>query len=167
MSPQDSHYAYSRRPISHHYCGWCTAVEWTLFWKNRSLGFEELPQDLRFKSLIRKVAVSLQTTFATCSLLLQNSHNVLGRKTNARHIEQWGFFSVSHLLRHEVSVYNGHLRGPVTLTTIAKPVAVELSLPVFYDCLSRLGFKHSNFRSNPCATAAAEDCKPIIVETIA
>ena len=29
--------------------------------------------------------------------------------------EQWGFFSVPHLLWHEASLYNGHLRGPVTL----------------------------------------------------
>ena len=26
--------------------------------------------------------------------------------------EQWGFFGVPHLLWHEASVYNGHLRGP-------------------------------------------------------
>ena len=32
-------------------------------------------------------------------------------------IEQWGFFSVPHLLWHGASVYNGHLRRPVTLTT--------------------------------------------------
>ena len=31
-------------------------------------------------------------------------------------IEQWGFFSVPFLLWHGASVYNGHLRGPVTLT---------------------------------------------------
>ena len=30
-------------------------------------------------------------------------------------IEQWGFFSVLHLLWHGASVYDGHLRGPVTL----------------------------------------------------
>ena len=46
-------------------------------------------------------------------------------------IEQWGFFSVSHLLWHGSSVYNGHLRGPVTLTPIAERLAVELSRPVF------------------------------------
>ena len=45
-------------------------------------------------------------------------------------IEQWGFFSVPHLLWHGASVYNGHLRGPVTLTPIAERLAVELSLPV-------------------------------------
>ena len=46
-------------------------------------------------------------------------------------IEQWGFLSVPHLLWHGASVYNGHLRGPVTLTPIAERLAVELSLPVF------------------------------------
>ena len=45
-------------------------------------------------------------------------------------IEQWGFFSLPHLLWRQVSVYNGHLRGPVTLTPIAERMAVELSLLV-------------------------------------
>ena len=45
-------------------------------------------------------------------------------------IEQWGFFSVSHLLWKGSSVYNGHLRGPVTLTPFAERLAVELSLSV-------------------------------------
>ena len=33
----------------------------------------------------------------------------------------------------DVSVYNGHLRGPVTSKPVAKRLAIELSLPVFYD----------------------------------
>ena len=45
-------------------------------------------------------------------------------------IEQWGFFCVPHLLWHGESVYNGHLRGPVSLTPTAERSAVELSLPV-------------------------------------
>ena len=45
-------------------------------------------------------------------------------------IEQWGFFCVPHLLWHETSVYNGQFRGSVTLISIAKHLAVELSLPV-------------------------------------
>ena len=58
-------------------------------------------------------------------------------------IEQSGFFSVPHLLWHWASVYNGQLRGPVTLTPIAERFAVEMSLPVFYDLgLSRQGFNH-------------------------
>ena len=36
-----------------------------------------------------------------------------------------------HPLRHGPTVYNGHLRGPVTLTPVAERLAVELSLPVF------------------------------------
>ena len=43
-------------------------------------------------------------------------------------IDLWEFFSVPHLLF--ISVYNGHLRGPVTLTSITERLEVELSLPV-------------------------------------
>ena len=43
-------------------------------------------------------------------------------------IEQLGFFSVPHLLWHRASVFNGHFRGPVTLTLHAERLAVELSL---------------------------------------
>ena len=39
-------------------------------------------------------------------------------------IEQWGFFSVPYLLWHRASVYNGYLRGPVTLTPNAERLAV-------------------------------------------
>ena len=46
-------------------------------------------------------------------------------------IEQWGFFSVPHVMWHGASVYYGHLRGHVTLTPVAERLAVELSLPVF------------------------------------
>ena len=48
-------------------------------------------------------------------------------------IEQWGFFSVPHLLWHGASVYKCHLRGRVTLT----PIAVQLSLPVFTTWVCR------------------------------
>ena len=47
-------------------------------------------------------------------------------------IELWGFFKVQHLLWHGSNVYNGHLRGPVTLAPIAERLAVELSLPVLF-----------------------------------
>ena len=71
--------------------------------------------------------------------------------THARHkaIEQWGFFSVPNLQWHGASVYNGHLRGPVTLTPVAERLAVELSLhcTCFYDLgLLQLGFEHPTFR---------------------
>ena len=45
-------------------------------------------------------------------------------------IEQWGFFYMPHLLWHGTSVYNVHIWGPVTLTPVAKWLAVDLSLPV-------------------------------------
>ena len=38
-------------------------------------------------------------------------------------IEQWGFLSVPHLLWYGASVYNGHLRRPVTLFTTYRSVA--------------------------------------------
>ena len=47
-------------------------------------------------------------------------------------IDQWGFFSVPHLLWHVTSVYNGHIRWPVTLILIAEHLAVGLSLYLFY-----------------------------------
>ena len=50
---------------------------------------------------------------------------------SALSIEQWGFFSVPHLLWHGSSIYKGNLQGPVTLTSVAEHLAVELSLPVF------------------------------------
>ena len=46
------------------------------------------------------------------------------------------FFSVPHLLLHEASVSNGHLRGPLTLTPIAERLTVELKIPILttYVC---------------------------------
>ena len=43
----------------------------------------------------------------------------------------------THCLRHGPTVYNGHLRGPVTLTPNAKRLAMELSLPVFTTWVCR------------------------------
>ena len=45
-------------------------------------------------------------------------------------VEQRWFFSVLRLILHGASVYNGHLRGHVTLTPVAESLSVELSLPV-------------------------------------
>ena len=45
-------------------------------------------------------------------------------------IEQWGFFNVLHLLWHGSILYNGHLRGLVTLTLFAERLETELSIPV-------------------------------------
>ena len=53
-------------------------------------------------------------------------------------IAQWWFFSMPHLLWHPgAHVYNGYLRGPVTLIPIAECLAVELSLPVFTTWVCR------------------------------
>ena len=54
-------------------------------------------------------------------------------------IEQWGFFSVPHLLWQGQTVYNGHLRGPVTLTLVAERLAVQLSLPISITMLRSVG----------------------------
>ena len=52
-------------------------------------------------------------------------------------IKQLSFLIMPQLLLHGVSVYNGHLRGPVTLTPIAQRLAVELSpLIGLYDLSS-------------------------------
>ena len=60
-------------------------------------------------------------------------------------IEQWGFFSVPHLLWHGTFVYNGHLRGP--WHSHLSPSVWQGSCPsCFYDLgLSRLGFEHPTF----------------------
>ena len=38
-------------------------------------------------------------------------------------IEQWGFSNVPQSLQHGPTVYNVHLRGPVTLTSVAERLA--------------------------------------------
>ena len=53
-------------------------------------------------------------------------------------IEQWGLFNAPHPPRHGPTIYNGHLRGPVTLTLVAERTAVELSLPVFTTWVCRV-----------------------------
>ena len=59
-------------------------------------------------------------------------------------IELWGFFSVPNLLWHGASVYNGHLPGHVTLTSVASSVA---NTTCFFDLgLLRLEFEHPTFR---------------------
>ena len=56
--------------------------------------------------------------------------------------EKWGFFNVPHLPWHGPILYNGHLRGTVTLTPVAKRLAVEPSLYLFDDLeLSRPGIE--------------------------
>ena len=56
---------------------------------------------------------------------------VVNRHTRELSIEQWGFFSLPHLLWYGASVYNhGQFRETVTLATVAERLAVEPSLPV-------------------------------------
>ena len=43
----------------------------------------------------------------------------------------WSLSNEGSLACHGASVYNGHLRVPMTLTSIAELLTVELSLPVF------------------------------------
>ena len=45
---------------------------------------------------------------------------------------------MSHALRHVPTVYNGYLRGPVTLSLVAERLANEVSLPVFTTYVSRI-----------------------------
>ena len=56
-------------------------------------------------------------------------------------IVQWGFFTVPHLLWQRSNIYNGHLRGPVTPTTITERLAMELSLPV----LTKIFMEYAGF----------------------
>ena len=46
-------------------------------------------------------------------------------------------FIVPHQLWHGASVYNGHLRGLLTLTLIAEQFSMDLSLPVFMTIFRR------------------------------
>ena len=62
-------------------------------------------------------------------------------------IEQWGFFSVLHLLWHDASVYHGHLLGPVTLIRLA----VELSPTVCRD-------RDSNTQPSACGAYVQTHC---------
>ena len=60
--------------------------------------------------------------------------------------EQWWFFGVPYLLWHGASVYNGHLRGAVTLTNCRTFRSGAVTI-YFYDLLlSPLGFEHPYFR---------------------
>ena len=54
--------------------------------------------------------------------------------------------SVPQLLWHGASVYNGHLRGPMTLTSIAERLTVELLLSVLTNYVGRGWEKCWNFK---------------------
>ena len=59
-------------------------------------------------------------------------------------IEQWGFYSLWHLMWHATSVYNSYLCGPVTFAPNAERLAVERSLPV--EHLQWQGFNAWNYK---------------------
>ena len=71
-------------------------------------------------------------------------------------IEQWGFFSVPHLLWHGATVYNGNLWGRVTHTPIAERSAMVLST-CFYD-LSLTHSMDSNTQPSACVANALTHC---------
>ena len=111
-------------------------------------------------------------------LLVWRRHHYRGRATNfdlisvLMVIEQWGFFNVPHLLWHKPTLYNCHLRGPVTLTPVAERLAVELSLPVFNSsvcCGWDSNTQPSSFRTdalNDCANAAVVTSHNVYTNTM-
>ena len=52
-------------------------------------------------------------------------------------IDQKGFSGAPHLLWHRTYIYDGHLRGPMTLSLVAERQTVELSLPVLTTYICR------------------------------
>ena len=89
--------------------------------------------------------------------------NITGERlqisTYKRHLcpplSKWEFFSMPHILWHGTSVYNGHLRGPVTLTPVAERLAVKLSQPVLTTWVCRVW--DSNTQPSACDTNALTD----------
>ena len=62
-------------------------------------------------------------------------------------IKQWGFLSLPHLMWRGISVYNGHLRGPVTPTPFCSAFSSGAVTICFNEVfLSRSGFEHPIFR---------------------
>ena len=86
---------------------------------------------LLFNLFIIKIEFNLFCLLVCLFVMETSLLPVKGCKFWPMAIEQWRFFSMPHLLWHRSSVYNGHLRGPVTLTPIVESLAVELSIPVF------------------------------------
>ena len=69
-----------------------------------------------------------------CSLILKRQHYwwraICDLCSALMAMEKWGFSDVSHLPWHGPNLYNGHLRGPLTLTSAADHLVVEQSLPI-------------------------------------
>ena len=70
-------------------------------------------------------------------------------------IEQWGFFSVPHLLWHGASVYNGHLWGSLALTLIAESLAGG-----FHYLFLRLKSVAAGIRENPTFRLCGQRSNP-------
>ena len=115
------------------------------------LAITSISYNLMYMFVCMFVCLEFFVLLENCSLIWRR-HHYRWRAANfdlcsaLMAVEQWGFFSVPHLLWHRASVYNGHLRGPVSLTSNAQRSAVELSLPVFKTGLSRLEFEYLTLR---------------------
>ena len=106
------------------------------------------------KIILNKMATILELAaiaLFVCITLIWIPHHCWWRAANYDHcsahlaIEQWGFFSLPHLLWHGASVYNGRLQRSMTLTPISERLAVKLSLHVFFD-LGLFGVISKNFK---------------------
>ena len=119
-----------------------TGSFWSILWKKKimkAFGVHEMC-DLEFKFITWWIKRYKVLVCAGIFLPLENLSLIWRRhQWRAANIDlcsalmaimQWGFFSMSHLLWHWTSVYNGHIRGSVTLTPIAERLPLELSLPV-------------------------------------
>ena len=99
-------------------------------WENLSLRGRKQSTTLFLFSLRLSSHSSISTHMETSPLRWRASNSDLVCSALMA-LEQWGFFSMPHLLWHGTFVCNDHLREPVTLTPIAEHLAVELSLPIF------------------------------------
>ena len=93
-------------------------IKWHLSWNNQL-------QILFFFFFVYRPTRKFFTYLETSPLPVKGSNFYLCSALMA--VEQWGFFNVPHPLRHGPTVYNGYLRGPVTLTCVVERLAVELS----------------------------------------
>ena len=99
-------------------------------------------------------------------LLIWRSHHYRWSATNfdlcsaLMPIEQWGFFSMPHLLWHGASIYNGHHRGPVTLNQL--PSVEQVSCHYLFLRLMSVAWD-SNTQSSACGANALTTCATAVV----
>ena len=140
--------------MNYSFLKWTQSIHWT--GKKSSISHNRLFACLGFLAPIENFLLA-------CYLIITGEG--LQTLTYTRHasmvIEQWEFFSVSHLLWQEISVYNSSLRGPMTQTPVAERIAEELTLPVFSiqvcrgsDSITQISACEANAITN-CDTAAA------------